>query len=198
MSCDSLTARGRAAPSGRCASHRCCCHAALARRPVLAPTARPVPSVSGVPLPAAPLVRQSNPPSCHQPSRPQPMPTPLVPPVGRLSQSLAAVLLPWRRGRRPQVAVATEDAQGRAARAGRWGSRGATGRLWTRAPTFGIRDTMGGKEQLHFGVLNFKNCYGLKKQIYCEKDQCNLLRSVRVTWRHFERFWPAAGDGDVV
>ena len=125
MSCDSLTARGRAAPSGRCASHRCCCHAALARRPVLAPTARPVPSVSGVPLPAAPLVRQSNPPSCHQPSRPQPMPTPLVPPVGRLSQSLAAVLLPWRRGRRPQVAVATEDAQGRAARAGRWGSRGA-------------------------------------------------------------------------
>lgn len=35
---------------------------------------------------------------------------------------------------------------------------------------------MGGKEQLHFGVLNFKNWYGLEinylsKQIYCEKFQ---------------------------
>lgn len=116
---DSLTARGRAPPSGQCASHLfCCCHAALA---LLAPTSRPVPSVSGVPLPAAPLVLQSNPPSGHQPSRPQPMPTPLVPSVRRLSQSLAAVLLPWRRGRRPQVAVATENAQGHAAPRGRGG-----------------------------------------------------------------------------
>lgn len=52
-------------------------------------------------------------------------------------------------------------------------------------------------------MLNFQNWYGLKinylsKQIYCEKDQCNLLRSVRVTWRHVERFRPAAGDGDMV
>lgn len=79
------------------------------------PHLAPVPSVSGVSLPVAPLVLQSNAPSGHQPSLPQPMPTPLVLPVGRLTQSPAAVLGPWRRGRRPQVAVAAENAQGQAA-----------------------------------------------------------------------------------
>ena len=76
-----------------------------------------------------------------------------------------------------------------AARAGRWGLRdlsvppGSCG-LGYQPSAFEIK--VGGKEQLHFGMLNFQNWYELKinylsKQIYCEKDQCNLLRSVRVT-----------------